>query len=581
MLTALLLLAAAGCTSEAESGGGESTEGDTTVEEAQTTDDTEPDEDDSAADAEAEEPEELAEPEEPADESPHGGAYGVSAGDPAAVDVGIEILEDGGTAVDAAVAVAFAMSVVEPFASGLGGGGAAVVYHPDEDPAAHDYRDPVPQTGQVPTGGTGIPGLVAGLEELHATYGSGSFTRLVDPATHLASDGVETSESLAFWLRSGGIPVGQLPHLYPGGAPLAEGDEVVQEDLADTLRRIATGGREAFYEGALGADLAERVAAIDTESLAAYEVAHHEPPVGEFAGHQVISSAPPLAGATLIQYLQIAEAMGVEDHEPGSADFIHTVATAWRISEQHLNWEIADPAFVDVPIDELTDQGMNAALAEQADMSSVVGIDPAQPHGGVERPDGNTTHITVIDSEGMMVSMTNTLSNFWGSGEYALGFFLNDQLTNFDARTGSPNPPPEAGKRIVGSSAPAIVLDAEGRPVLGLGSPGGPRIPNILAQVLIRWAMHDHDLAAAVEAPRQHGVGARLMFEDMPSNDVRSDLANRGHPGFEVPSFRYYFGSVQALEVDYDAQEVFGAADPRREGAWRVDTPAQVSDAAD
>lgn len=523
-------------------------------------------EDAAEEDREESEPDEPEEPEE--EPPPHGGAYGVSAGHPDAVEAGLAVLEEGGTAMDAAIAASFAVSVVEPFASGMGGGGSAVVHEPEQDPVAYDYRDPVPQSGEVPSGGTGIPGFVAGMEELHANHGSGSFDRLVEPAIRLAADGAEVSASLDYWLRSGGIPVGQLPHLYPDGTALSEGDELVQEELAETLERVAEGGAEAFYRGDLGEELADSVAAIDTESLAAYEVQRFEPAAGEFAGHQVLSSAPALAGPVVIQFLQVAEALGIEDYEHGSADYIHAMNLAWRVAEANLNSQIADTNFVDVPVDEITDAERNAALAEQLDMGSVPSFSSGQRDAGLDEPNGNTTHITVVDAEGAMVSMTNTLSNFWGSGDYALGFFINDQLRNFDIRPGSPNPPPEPGKRIVGSSAPTIVLDDEGRPVLGLGSPGGLRIPSILSNVLVLWGLQGQDLADAVEAPRQHGEGGTITFEELPSQGVRDELSGRGHSAFESPSFPYYFGSVQALEIDYDAQEVRGAEDPRRDGEW-------------
>ena len=513
---------------------------------------------------------EIEEPEEPEAVE----AYGVSAGHPEAVAVGMETLAEGGTAADAAIATAYAVSVVEPFASGLGGGGVTIVHPHKGEPSTFDYRDVVAQSGQVPSSNIGIPGFVAGMEALRGAHGSMSLDELVEPAVALAEEGVETSESLADWLRLGAhrLP-GSLDHLYPGGAALAQGNELVQGELAETLRTIADEGLESFYEGELAEALASAIDGIDAKSLTAYEVTEAPPATGPFAGYQVHSAAPPLAGAALIGLLQAAESLGVEELEPGSADYIHAVGMSWRAAEQRLNWNVGDPSFVDVPLDELTDPQANERLAEQIDMGAMLPIDPGQLDGGLEIEGASTTHVTVVDADGTMVSMTNTLRNFWGSGRYALGFFLNDQLQNFGQRPGSPNEPPEPGKRTVASSAPVIVADEDGRPVLGAGTPGGRRIPMVLASVLLPWALHGHDLAEAIAAPRFHMEAGVLEPEAPLANDVADDLRSRGYGEIRQPDSAYYFGSVQALELDHDAGELRGARDERRDADWQVEQP--------
>ncbi|MPZ87064.1 MAG: hypothetical protein GEU81_03120 [Nitriliruptorales bacterium] len=245
------------------------------------------------------------------------------------------------------------------------------------------------------------------------------------------------------------------------------------------------------------------------------------------------------------------------------------MAMAWRLAEQFLIWELGDPSFVDVSIDDLTDPDRNAALAERIPMDSLLAIDPGAPPEGLE---GNTTHLTVVDADGMVVSMTNTLTNFWGSGQYARGFFVNDQLSRFAVGQGPANQP-EAGKRSVSWTLPTLIIDGEGRPVLGLGTPGGRRIPTGLAQVLLRWAFQGEPLADAVEAPRFHIEGTELQFEQLPPAEVADDLRRRGYTSLTVPTFPYYFGSIQALEIDYEGDQLLGATDPRREADWRVDTP--------
>ena len=515
------------------------------------------------------------EPDPPPDPEPDGvGAYGVSAGHPEAVDTGMAVMADGGNAVDAAIATAFAVSVVEPFASGIGGGGAALVVEPANDAVAFDYREMVPLSGQIPASQTGVPGFVAGMAALHEIYGSMSFADVLAPAIELAAEGAATSQTVADLLRSAAhrLPVGQLPHLYPGGSPLATGAPLVQEDLAATLTTIADGGAAAFYEGDLAATVAGAIEGIDEPSLAAYEVDQAPAVSGTFADYRVVTTPPPLPGAALIQMLQVSEALDIGSAAPGSADFIHAIASAWRLAERFVNSDLGDPAFVEVPVDEVTDAGRNAELAEELSPTSLAAASTASPGDGGGDLAGNTTHLSVVDADGMVVSMTNTITNFWGSGQYVAGFFVNDQLSRFSIGDGPANQP-AAGRRSVSWSLPTVVLDDEDRPVLVLGSPGGRRIPNVLAQVLIRWALHGETLEEAVSAPRFHLEGNQLEFEQLPSSDVADNLRSRGHAALSGAPTPWYFGSVQALEIDHDARVLSGATDTRREADWRTDRP--------
>ncbi|MFP4635442.1 MAG: gamma-glutamyltransferase family protein [Nitriliruptoraceae bacterium] len=519
---------------------------------------------DGEADPPDEEPDEQREEPEPS--APQ--AHGVSAGHPDAVEAGIEVLEQGGTAADAAIAAATASAVVEPFTSGLGGGGAALVLEQGERPRAYDYRDVVPADG-IPPSNTGVPGFLAGMERLRVEHGTLDLDELLAPAISLA-DGAEVSGLLAERLASdaGALPVGELDQYYPDGAPLPAGATMVQPELADTLRTIAEDGAEAFYDGELAARLAGSVPGIDAGSLADYEVQSSTPPSGTFADLTVIGAAPALPGTSLIQQLQLAETLDLDELDPGSADFVHALGASWRIALARQQWELGDPDFVEVPVDELTDVELNRELADANDLAldRVPVIDPNAPLGGT---DPNTTHITAVDSEGTMVSMTNTITNFWGSRDHALGFFLNDHLRRFDLGQGGVNQP-EPGRRPVTWSLPTIVADDEGRPVLGLGSPGGPRIPNVLAAAIARWGLHDQPLEQVVEAPRFHVEGTTVSVESGYAG-LRDELLARGWTDVTEPVGRLYFGSIQALEIDYDAGELRGATDPRREADHRIE----------
>lgn len=505
----------------------------------------------------------------------------VAAGHPEAVQVGTEILDRGGNAADAAIATAFAVAVVEPFASGLGGGGSTLVAQGAEAPLAYDYRETVSETGEIPVSGAGVPGLVDGMATLHAEHGSMEWSELLAPATELAEEGFPVSGMLAQRMRSDYGPgaIAGLEQFHgPGGAPLAEGEELVQTELADTLQTLAQEGSESFYTGSLASRLTA-VDGLDAASLAEYETVSTEPVAGAMGDHTLVSAAPPLPGAGVVQFLQVAEALGAAEAEPGSAEYVEAMAAAWQVAEDSVNESLGDPAFVEVPVDRLTDAEANAELARSEVAPALAAArEPASPvrtasAAGSQQPleqpieAGNTTHLTVVDSTGMTVSMTNTITSFWG-GEHAQevgGFFLNNQLSRFEALD-TPANQPEPGRKSVSWSAPSLVLDAQGRVVMGLGSPGGQAIPSILAGVLVPWALQDAPLQQAVDAPRHYLQDEVLALEEEPAGEVTALVRQRGWQPHVTERADAVFGSVQALEIDYEAGTVTGAVDSRREG---------------
>lgn len=498
--------------------------------------------------------------------------HGVAAAHPAAVDAGMQILENGGNAVDAAIATAFAISVVEPYASGIGGGGAALLAGPQIDPVSYDYREVVAGNGSIPSSGTGVPGMVDGMDTVHAEYGSLEWAELLAPAIELADEGFVVTELLAqrFTSDFGPASIGGLEHFHDGGQPLVEGDTLVQSELADTLRTLADEGPESFYTGSIGEQLAQ-VDGLDTATLADYETQEVEPVSGAFGNYEVVSAAPPLPGAAVIQQLQIAESLGAADVIPGSADYIDRLSQAWQTAEQSVFEHFGDPAFVDVPTDQLTDAEMNAELASPASLV------PDEPAGeGSEIEAGNTTHLTVVDADGLTVSMKNTLTSFWGGSDsdYTGGFFLNNQLSRFDA-IDTPTNQPAAGRKSVSWSAPSLVLDDQDRVVMGIGSPGGQQIPNILTAVLVPWGLQDAPLQEAIDAPRHSLQDGVLAMEVEPSQDVLDLVAERGWQTQVTSRADAVFGSVQALEINYDDGSLIGATDSRR------DAHVEIADVAD
>lgn len=489
---------------------------------------------------------------------------GVAAAHPDAVAAGITVLESGGNAVDAAIAAAFAIGVVEPYASGMGGGGAALIAGPEHDPEAWDYREVVAENGEIPASGTGVPGMVAGMAALHEEHGSLEWSDLITPAQELAAEGSTVTELLAQRLRSdfGPASIQGLDAFHDdAGQPLAEGDTLIQPELAQTLSRLAEQGAESFYTGELSEQLTH-VDGLDAATLDNYEPERTTPVSGTVGEYEVLSAAPPLPGAAVIQQLQVSEGLDAASAQPGSADYIDALSRAWLVADASVSEHFGDPDFVDVPVDELVDAEANQSLARNASLrtssTSSEERDPVEP--------GNTTHLTVVDDTGMMVSMTNTLTSFWGgsASENVGGFFLNDQLSRFNA-IDTPNNQPEPGRKSVSWSAPSMLLDAENRPVLGIGTPGGHQIPNILTAVLVPWALQGASLEEAVAGPRHSLQNGVLALESEPSSEVADLIRNNGWDTQVTTRADAVFGSVQALEIDYDAGEVIGARDTRRD----------------
>ncbi|MDZ5077831.1 gamma-glutamyltransferase [Nesterenkonia sp. HG001] len=507
---------------------------------------------------------------------------GISAGHPLAVNVGEQVLAEGGNSVDAAIATAFAVSVVEPFASGLGGGGAVVIAGQDGEPLFYDYREMVGVDGEIPESGIGAPGFVAGMGRLHQEHGSLDWDRLVQPAQQLAADGFEIYDFLATRMTDdlGSDAIGGVEPFEVDGQVLASGDQLVQSELASTLATLGEEGWESFYTGSLSEELTQ-VEGLDAETLADYEVTASDPVSGEFGDYEVLAAAPALPGPALVQMLQVAEAQGIARLEPGSSEYIQTLSGAWLIAEETVFTEIGDPSFVQVPVEEIMNEQSNGAL----DIFTQSSAQPEQGEpgqaarsGAGERPaqaqapiDPNTTHISVIDDEGIMVSMTNTLTNFWGAGEVSGGFFLNNQLSRFEA-VESPANQPEPGRKSVTWSMPTIILDDQQRPVLGIGTPGGHQILNIMGTVLTQWGLQDVPLQDAIDGLRFRldGDSETLFVSDEPDEQTAQELEELGWELQTWPDEWGGFGSVHALEVDYQTGEVSGADDDRRAGSYAV-----------
>jgi gamma-glutamyltranspeptidase / glutathione hydrolase len=255
--------------------------------------------------------------------------YGVSASHPLAVKVGMNILKKGGNAVDAAVAVSYALGVVEPYGSGIGGGGEMLVYpNDDRKPLVYQYREIAPLSGHIPENQMGIPGFVKGMEAVSQELGTMTMEELISPSIKLAEEGIKADPYLTERLEAAAyrMPIAKLPHFYPNGEAVQPGEMVVQTELADTLKLIQSKGSSAFYYGEIAEEIMKEVNAFQASDFANYAVVKAEPVYGEFAGYEVISAPPPLAGTTVIQSLQMAELLNIDSLKNNPTDFIHLAA---------------------------------------------------------------------------------------------------------------------------------------------------------------------------------------------------------------------------------------------------------------
>ncbi len=454
---------------------------------------------------------------------------------PPAAEVGVSVLKAGGNAVDAAVATALAMAVTYPIAGNIGGGGFMVVHPPHGKPAVIEYRETAPAaaTADMFVKGVdrfgpkvvGVPGTVRGLELAHKKFGKLPWKQVVEPAVKLAADGFPLEPWSARSLNAvvaGSPNHAELRRVFgkDGGAgEWAAGDKLVQPDLARTLRLIADGGADAFYTGPIAelfeAEMKAGGGLITRADLAAYKAVEREPVHGTFRGYDVYAPPPPSAGGIgLVEMLNTLEAFDLKKHGRWSAETLHLTAEAMRRAFCDRARYLGDPAFTAIP-PHLTTKEYARKLAASIDP------DHATPSADLARDipltdgEGNTTtHLSVIDKDGLAVANTYTLENSYGCRVVVRGggFLLNNEMTDFNlrpgvtTRRGAVGTPPNRiapGKRMLSSQTPTIVA-RNGRVYLIAGSPGSRTIPNTVLCVLLNVLEFGMDVQSAVDAPRMH-----------------------------------------------------------------------------
>jgi gamma-glutamyltranspeptidase/glutathione hydrolase len=515
-----------------------------------------------------------------------------------ASSAGVEILREGGNAVDAAVAVGFALAVTHPEAGNLGGGGYMIVRLADGRSFALDYREVAPlaasrnmfldaqgnvtDKSQVGYLASGVPGSVAGLTAALARYGTMPLAKVMAPAIRLADSGFTVDSAFARSVEGNAsriAPFAGAALFLPGGHPLVVGATFRQSALARTLRSIAATGAKAFYTGAIAdeieAEMKRGGGIITKEDLARYAPVWHAPLAGTYRGYTLLAMPPSSSGG-----ITVLETLNILEHFPpspaGSALSYHLLTEAFRRAFVDRNTKLGDPAFVQVPVNELTSKEYARQLASSID------VNRASSTGAFRQATGegvNTTHYSVVDDHGNAVATTTTLNDLYGSGVYVAeaGIFLNDEMDDFAARPGRPNMyglvqgeqnAIVPGKRMLSAMSPTIVLDPKGDLLLVVGSRGGPRIITSVAQVILNVIDHHMSFDDAMSEPRIHHQAWPDMLHYEPNGLSTATVDSLRAMGHRIAAAPFepggFIGRVILVGRVADGWE--GVVDPRTSG---------------
>jgi gamma-glutamyltranspeptidase/glutathione hydrolase len=513
-------------------------------------------------------------------------------------EIGAQVLAEGGNAVDAAVATGFALAVTLPRAGNIGGGGFMLVYDAESDKTiAIDYRetaplgatrdmfldakgDADPVLSRDSHKASAVPGTVAGLFLAHQKFGKLPWKRLVQPAADLAREGIIVTYDLAAKLKA------YQPRLCrdetscenyykADGTPYEMGERLVLRDLAESLQLIADQGRDVFYRGVIAekivAEMEQGGGLIDLASLAAYEPIVREPLSGSYRGYDIVTMPPTSSGGVhIVQMLNVLEHFPISEMGAGSADEVHVLAETMRLAYADRSEHLGDPDYYEVPVDWLTSKKYAAELAATINMEKARSSEDVKPGVPVPPESEDTTHFSVIDAHGNVVSNTYTLNTSYGSGISVdgAGIILNNEMEDFVSKPGVPNVygllggdanAVEAGKRPLSSMTPVIVFD-KGKPWFATGSPGGSMIITTVLQMIVNVIDHKKGFADAAHMVRMHHqwFPDLLQVESGYGPDTIRLLEARGHT---VKVRQTLYTSLQT--VAFQQGLFIGAADPR------------------
>ncbi len=499
-----------------------------------------------------------------------------------ASQVGVDIMKKGGNAVDAAVAVAVALAVVHPEAGNLGGGGYMLIRMADGRATAIDYKEMAPAAAnpqmyknaeeqRIGYKASAVPGTVAGLALAHQKFGKLKWAEVLEPARLLAKNGFPASQRMEIILALQVPIMKRFPEtakifLHGAETPLKQGEIVKQPDLAATLQRLQKNGAKEFYEGQtaqlIAKDMAANNGTITLDDLKAYKAIEREPIKGTYRGHPILAMGPSSSGGTaVIQMLNILENFDLKLGEEGSAKARHLHVEAARRAFRDRAEFAGDPAFFDIPTARLITKEHAKTWAQGINLDKATPL-PASAH---DDESNDTTHFSVIDAAGNIVSNTYTLNGFYGSQVIAkgTGVLLNDIMTGFGTKGRNKI---EARKRPVSSMSPVLVLNRDNTPWVALGSPGSQTIPNTVLQVITNMIDFKMSLRDAIDYPRIHHQGTPDRIDAEPAAlvlDVAEKLKAMGHK--INPAFRSQ-GDVHAVAVEPGTNMRLGWSDGRRGG---------------
>ena len=525
------------------------------------------------------------------------GARGmVASNHPMGSAAGVEMLAMGGNAIDAAIATAFALTVVEPMMVSIFGAGfinfyiaeTGKVFNVDNyavAPAAAttdmyrpvsdtwpDYMETEGEKNRLGYLAVGVPGALKGWCHVEETYGKLGLDTVMQPAIRYAEQGFPASQFLVEFIAANRDDLARFPAsaeiFLPGGAPPAVGQTIVRSDYADTLRSVAVGGSDVLYRGSLGQRVVEDMAAsggiITSTDLEAYEIRQREPVRGAYRGYEIVSLGPTSSGGThIVQALNILEGFDVGAMGFGTSENVHLMAETLKIAFADRTEYMGDPEFVEVPVAALTSKEYAATRRREIDMERAGEFRPGNP-AAYPGESVDTTHLTVADADGNVVTMTQTLHDLFGSKVTVpgTGMLLNNNMYVFDPHPGHANSI-APGKRMLSSASPTIVMK-DGQPVMALGTPGGTRIFPSVLQAIVNVIDHGMSLQEAVEAPRVWCQGQELEVEGGIADPVRDQLAAMGHDVLVVARVA---GGMNGIMFDPAAGVIHGAACWRADGA--------------
>lgn len=476
-------------------------------------------------------------------------SYSISTSNELATQVGEEILAKGGNAVDAAVAVAYALGVVEPYGSGIGGGGGMLIYNPSADEYKfYDYKDIAPLSQSTKKSNVGVPGFVAGMEKVFKDYGSMEFKDLIQPSINLAKNGFKVDEELEKVINVYSATLMNNSAYVNNGQLIKKGENLVQQDLAETLEYIKSNGAKGFYEDVMATNISKK-SVLTADDMKSYKVDVVEPVSGEFNGYNVVSAPAPFSGATLIQTMEIIEQLGKDKDLKDANNYLDALNTATDLSTYERVKKIGDPDFANIDYKTMT---------SEENIKSLINMRNVKYQDDEESE--STTHFSIVDKNGMVVSSTNTLGHFFGSETLVDGFYLNGTMSNF-GKSGINKYAP--GKKPRTFTSPTIVKKGDDF-TLAIGTPGGNRIVKVLAPILVDKLYFEKDLQESINKNRVtfYSKGT-ILAEDNESNESIIDISTTKYPIIKSTD-KLYFGSVQAAGIENG--KYIGASDIRRPG---------------